>query len=221
MNFLTLDVSFLYQPGLYKITCTKTNKLYIGETENVLARLVRHSEALEKNRSGCLEMQKEYNMYGKKVFQFEMLTEFCGSEFLDVTFRTQQEQALIINLRLNGTFLYNRPFHLAELKKKEVLIRGQKYNSLSQAAKRLGESRTNISRKCCDPNHFDYAIVTDLKYENQTSQIYSFRPPCPCLIDGITYKSLNQAAKVLKIHRKAVQKRLDHTINFPEEIYLD
>ena len=40
-------------------------------------------------------------------------------------------------------------------------------------------------------------------------------------IDGVTYKSLNQAAKALKIHRKAVQKRLDDIIDFPKDIYLD
>ena len=109
-----------------------------------------------------------------------MLTEFCGSDFLDLTFRTLQEQTLILNLRLNGTLLYNRPSHLVELKKKEVLIKGQKYNSLSQAAKLLGESRTNLSRKYFDSKHFDYAIVTDLKYENQASQMYSFRRSRPC-----------------------------------------
>ena len=42
--------------------------VYWAKQENVLARLGRHSEALEKNRSDCLEMQKEYNLYGKKAF---------------------------------------------------------------------------------------------------------------------------------------------------------
>lgn len=220
MNIINLDVSFLSQPGLYKITCIKTNKLYIGQTENVLTRLGRHSYCLETNRSDCREMQEDFNLYGKRFFCFEMLTDFCGSNFANPVFRIQQEQALIVNLRLTGALLYNRPVNFVGQKPQNVLIKGQLYSSFRQAARSLEESRTQIRRNCEDPNNFDYVIMPRSD-GNEPYHKYVFHPSCRCLINGVTYESLNQAAKALKTYSQAVKKRLDDSINFPNDIYLD
>ena len=43
-----MDVSFLFQAGLYKITCSKNGKIYIGQSENVLGLLGTHVISLDK-----------------------------------------------------------------------------------------------------------------------------------------------------------------------------
>ena len=68
-----MDISDLFNPGLYKITCLKNNKIYIGQSSNVLSRLGRHSDNLENNRHDCIELQKDFNKFGKKFFKFENL----------------------------------------------------------------------------------------------------------------------------------------------------
>ena len=65
-----MDVSNFFNPGLYKITCLTNQKIYIGESENVLSRLGRHVESLEKKRHDCVELQTDFNLYGKKYFKF-------------------------------------------------------------------------------------------------------------------------------------------------------
>lgn len=42
----------LFNPGIYKITCStlKNNKVYIGQSNNLLVRLGRHAEKLQVSR---------------------------------------------------------------------------------------------------------------------------------------------------------------------------
>ena len=61
-----MDLSDLFNPGLYKITCTANQKQYIGESSNVLLRLGRHTDSLQKNQNDCAEMQKDFHKYSKK-----------------------------------------------------------------------------------------------------------------------------------------------------------
>nr|YP_009184857.1 putative GIY-YIG homing endonuclease [Jenufa minuta]ALO63010.1 putative GIY-YIG homing endonuclease [Jenufa minuta] len=68
-----MDISSLFNPGLYKITCLKNNKIYIGISLNVLSRLGRHTDNLEKNRHDCFELQQDFNQFGKKSFTFEAI----------------------------------------------------------------------------------------------------------------------------------------------------
>lgn len=77
-----MDVSPLFNPGIYKITCLKNEKIYIGESTNVLSRLGRHSDNLENNRHDCLDLQKDFNKYGKQVFE---LLEFGPELQLELT----------------------------------------------------------------------------------------------------------------------------------------
>ena len=70
---LSMDISYLFNPGLYTITCLKNNKIYNGQSSNVLSRLGRHADNLENNRHDCLELQKDFNKFGKIFFKFESL----------------------------------------------------------------------------------------------------------------------------------------------------
>ena len=86
-----MDISKLFNPGLYKITCLKNKKSYIGQSSNVLNRLGRHCDALENNRHDCTELQKDFNKYGKSAFIFESL-EIGDQYFNEILRKTKENQ---------------------------------------------------------------------------------------------------------------------------------
>ena len=84
-----MDISDLFNSGLYKITCLKNNKIYIGQSSNVLSRLGRHADNLENNRHDCLELQKDFNKFGKRFFKFESLE--IGEKYVNENLRKKKE----------------------------------------------------------------------------------------------------------------------------------
>ena len=60
---------------IYKIENIKNNKKYIGLTNNIARRRARHFTDLKCNRHDNSFLQKEYNIYGKDAFTFEIIFE--------------------------------------------------------------------------------------------------------------------------------------------------
>ena len=218
-----MEVSALFQPGLYKITCLKNKKVYIGQSENILGRLGRHTENLEKNRHDCQELQNDFNFYGKKNFNFEALKKSYGPQFNKLAVREQSEQRLI--QQTDSLLLYNKlPANSIHYFAQKVKIRGEIYTSLRKAAQSLKESRTNISRKCLDEKNEEYGFIETSLILKDTSlkltQKYYFKASLPCEIDNLSYTSLNQASKKLGIHPKTIKKRIQST-SYPNYRFLE
>ncbi len=66
--------------GIYKITCTQNNKVYIGSSGNINQRWGGHRYRLKKNISNR-HLQNSYNKYGLSSLVFEVLQE-CQLENL-------------------------------------------------------------------------------------------------------------------------------------------
>ena len=81
-------------PGIYRITCLTNEKVYIGESNNVLSRARIHIDSLEKNQ--IYQMQKDYNLFGRDSFTFHIL--FIGSEWKNETKRREKKFYYLINL---------------------------------------------------------------------------------------------------------------------------
>jgi group I intron endonuclease len=67
--------------GIYKITNTINNKVYIGSSVNISNREYKHFWMLNKGIHDNEYLQKSYNKYGKDVFIFEIV-EYCESNKL-------------------------------------------------------------------------------------------------------------------------------------------
>lgn len=65
--------------GVYKITCTKNNKIYIGSSKHIKKRWKEHIESLNNNRHNNFYLQSDWNYYGEKSFKFEVL-ELCKED---------------------------------------------------------------------------------------------------------------------------------------------
>lgn len=201
---MNTDLSCLVNPGLYKITCIPNQKQYIGESENVLGRLGRHAVSLQKKRSDCVEMQKDFNKYSKENFLFTAFEVDLKYENKDL--RKQRETALIE--QIPEQLRYNQLEAPEYSTSRGIKIKGQVFPSLSNAASVLKESRTNIQRKANDPENFDYVYLTKEENSVNTPQEYQFRKSCSCVIDGRFYSSYNEAARDLGIHHKTVKNRI-------------
>jgi group I intron endonuclease len=59
--------------GIYKITCLKTNKIYIGSSIHIDGRWNRHKHDLRKKIHPNLLLQNAWNKYGEKNFEFEVI----------------------------------------------------------------------------------------------------------------------------------------------------
>lgn len=155
-----MDVSPLFNPGIYKITCLKNEKIYIGESTNVLSRLGRHSDNLENNRHDCLDLQKDFNKYGKQGFLFELL-EFGPELQLELT-RKRKENQYINEIKTH--LRYNKEQNKSwNFYSREVCIKGKIFQSLRDGF--IPESRTNIARKCKDLNNLDYQFLEKTSYK--------------------------------------------------------
>ncbi len=59
--------------GIYKITCTANNKIYIGSAVNLRNRKSQHIYTFQHNKHKNPIMQNAWNKYGEQAFIFEVL----------------------------------------------------------------------------------------------------------------------------------------------------
>ena len=108
-----LDITILFNPGLYRRICLKNNKIYIGESSNVLSRLGRHVDNLENNRHDCDSLQNDLNKYGKKAFKFESL--LIGIQYNNQKVRKLEEFKILQTIsksKLYNQKVFNRTFYV-------------------------------------------------------------------------------------------------------------
>ena len=67
--------------GIYKLTCSKNNKCYIGQSVDIKGRLWKHKYKLENNDHQQL-LLNDYNKYGWESFNAEIL-EICNKDELN------------------------------------------------------------------------------------------------------------------------------------------
>jgi len=189
-----MDISHLFNPGLYQITCLKNNKVYIGQSSNVLSRLGRHVDNLENNRHDCSDLQNDFNCYGKAFFTFESLELNINSKV-----RKDKEKQLIKKHKKT----YNLKSHSGwNFYSQKVKIKNKIYPSLRQASLLTGESRTHLTRKCKTARSKDYLFL-----EKTDDKKLSKRNSICVTIDNVFYNSISQAASTLKKSPATIKKR--------------
>ena len=91
--------------GIYTITNTATDKVYIGETTMLKRRLSRHRWNLKRLKHENDALQKDYRKYGEDVFVYEVVEELPP----DTPKRTlrEKEALLIAHCLSEGKKIYN------------------------------------------------------------------------------------------------------------------
>ena len=62
--------------GVYTITNSINNKIYVGKSNNCYNRFSKHKSALNKNTHPNNHLQSAWNKYGEDNFKFEILEEY-------------------------------------------------------------------------------------------------------------------------------------------------
>jgi group I intron endonuclease len=117
--------------GIYKITNKINNKVYIGETLDIRRRWGEHKDNLKNNTHHSYKLQNDWNKYGEKNFEFEIISVldetingFVGQYVLILY---EQEYILKYNSIDNG---YNIEETLSEIKKGKKIITNIKKDNL-------------------------------------------------------------------------------------------
>jgi hypothetical protein len=203
-NFLELqNFQELFQgPGIYAIYCNKTNKIYFGESSNVLSRLGRHHHHLKTGSSDCSSLQKDLNTYGETSFSFFILS--VGPQWSDLQKRRKKEDELIA---ANKGKVYNsETYNEMAVYRKLVKVKDQIFESIAEASRQTGVPKTTIIRNCKNVNNLDWNFVET----SQTDQ-YIINMNCanPVSVDGRFYRSERLASKETGIHRRSLTRYLD------------
>lgn len=68
--------------GVYSITNLKNGWRYVGSSENVQDRLLRHQEKLEARIHYLRRLQNDWGKHGRSAFDFEVLEQYSGPELV-------------------------------------------------------------------------------------------------------------------------------------------
>lgn len=168
-------------PGIYVIICQVNNKRYIGEANNVLDRLGKHSRNLMNGESDCYELQKDWKKFGSN--QFEAYVICIGPQWEDRNTRLKKEKEIISSY--TPAEVYNvHPNAILEIKENYrniCEIKGIRYNSIAEASRMTGESETRIRTKL-NNNFPGYRIMEKIKHGYE-----------PIIANGKFYDSINDA----------------------------
>ena len=67
--------------GIYKITNTVNNKIYIGSSNDILERWNQHKKSLRRNKHHNVYLQRSWNKNGESFFKHELI-EYCAIDVL-------------------------------------------------------------------------------------------------------------------------------------------
>lgn len=107
----TVKEKLKQQPGIYKISCTETDKVYIGESVNISRRMQKHFSLLRHNKHSNPILQNIFNKYSEETFIVEVLeyTEFSDElELKILEQKYQKECPNCISLDSNEIFVIKR-----------------------------------------------------------------------------------------------------------------
>lgn len=190
------------ESGLYRIQCLENNKVYIGESINVLSRLEKHACALASNWSDVTQMQEDYNKFSKNSCSFHVI--LSGPEWACREKRLEKEIEIISSYLPEQ--VYNNHPSVERLERVNyrliVEIDGQIYQSVAEAARTLNIPENSI-RVRLKNNHPGYTII------DRVAQVYT-----PVIINDVEFNSVKSVVEAgLAPNRFVVLRRLNSTSN--------
>lgn len=182
-----MNLIFYVEAGIYKIYCSKTNKTYIGESQNLLERFGNHFGHLNRSTHDCCQLQKDWDKYGKQSFTVEILCIGPARSF-EASWKWQHKKKRVAR---QNEFIANLPLHERYnpsssnnngVYRQTIEIENQTYSSIASAAETLNLSQTTIRRRLDSVKYPCYARKTV-----QVGRLIS--------INGISYSSIQSVVE--------------------------
>lgn len=206
-------------PGVYMILCLANNKRYYGESTNISSRLSQHKSKLRRNIHEVPELQRDWNLYGESFFEFStlFLSRDCDKaqrESLELEYITRHYDFCYNKFFKDSRKKENNPFwarkHSEETRKQisksraensmpeglAIMLKGEKYPSISEASRQTNHSRDTIRRWLNDPDNMTCELIdisqpqSGVENKTQTEQLNAGLPK-PISLDGTIYTSIS------------------------------
>nr|YP_010835567.1 hypothetical protein NQY40_pgp076 [Ulva meridionalis]WFS80035.1 hypothetical protein [Ulva meridionalis] len=189
--------------GIYVISCIKKQKHYIGESNNITARLCAHKNKLKRNIHENKELQSDFNEYGEEFFLFQKLLFGNG---LDKEKRLKLETIILLTLEPNKRYnVYinwkhkdqNNPFF-----NKKHSIKARKVQSVCKKGKISpfkGKNQNNEIKKMLSKINSNKTSLERRK---------------PVIIDSIYYESISEASQKTGLNRRLIRERCHNKTRF-------
>lgn len=188
---LSFNLETMCSPGLYEIRCLANNKKYIGEAQNILDRLGKHSSNLQKNLGECAELQADWLKHGPSQFEARVL--FSGPQWQLKSTRVQKETEIIHSYAADEVYNEHSDRVKTQEKNYRVVceIHGVQYDSMEAAHIATKESLNQLKTKLQN-KHPGYVIIGKKKARVQCycGKWKNLRFYCGCREGGRSAKSL-------------------------------
>ena len=166
--------------GIYKITNTETQKIYIGSTVNLKKRRKQHFTDLRSNNHSNEHLQRSFNKYGESCFIFEILEECVDFSMKELKDKEQEYLDSIDNwencYNIEKSVAFFRPLPPTKEKTREKFSAMRKGelnpnfgNRFSEEAKQKLAEDSKVSGSCVresSQGNWRASIKLEGKYKN-------------------------------------------------------
>ncbi len=190
--------------GIYVISCIKNQKHYIGESNNITARLCAHKNKLRRNVHENKELQSDFNKYGEEFFLFQKLIFGNG---LDKEKRLELETIILLILEPNKRYnvyinwkkrdqklnpFFNKK-HSFEARNAQSFLKKGKISPFK------GRKQTNEIKK----------MLSKINSNKTSSERRK-----PVIIDDIYYESISEASQKTGLNRRLIREHCHDKTRF-------
>jgi hypothetical protein len=150
--------------GIYKITNTKNNKLYIGSALSIKSRFAQHLYRLKRNKHFNSHLQSSWNKYGENSFVFEII-EICDK----LQLKTREEYFIALYKSNNRFFGYNKRLDCTT----NLGLKANKETRKKLRISHLGHKRSKQTQEKISKSQFKpvYQINNNLELINKFESI--------------------------------------------------
>ena len=185
--------------GIYIIKNKKTNKIYVGSSNDIRRRWRAHRSLLKNNKHHSIYLQNAYNQYGKSCFEFIILKEVAIEKLLDEEQEIIKALDCLVPAGYNMTDSTHAPFagcsHSVEAKK-------------SQSEKNTGKNNYWYGKTLTE-EHNSKISKSRKRYTDQEEKSFYLR------LEG--GEKLQSIANEQCVHPTTIRRAVDRYIRFKEE----
>nr|AOY36052.1 putative GIY-YIG homing endonuclease [Hariotina sp. MMOGRB0030F] len=135
-DFSKIDISAIFQPGVYEILDLSNNFSYYGESTSLIQRLEMHVRNLRNGIHHCRKLQISYNNQNKNIDSLKFFIIEFGPEWSNLEKRLERQDELI---EFNKHRCYNVTFEQKRNPKpsliRKISYKGKQYSSVRGALK--------------------------------------------------------------------------------------
>lgn len=181
--------------SVYKILCTTTGKVYIGQTCNLRTRQKRHFKTLQRGTHHNTHLQRAYDKYGQGAFVFEIVEQDIPNLIIDKREQYWIDQfdsiATGYNQRMGGNL------NVTPTNARPCTWNGKQYPSMAAAARDVGIGEYRMSTRLKK----GYFRDADMQRKNQNKKRF-------IVWDGVEYTSISEASRATGIPTSTISRRI-------------